>query len=111
MKKYLAMALMSCALSAQANGYGENGNIMADGLDNNGSTWLRGMYSGYVWGIADTLELSGLVCIQNGVTRKQLVDVVIRYLAAHPEFRQLHAEALTGVALMEAFPCKKKGNI
>lgn len=110
MKKYLAAALISCALSAHANGYGENGNQMLEGF-NEGATWFNGKSSGYVWGIADVLNLSGGICIQNGVSRKQLSDIVSRYLVVHPEYRHLGAEIIVGMALMEAFPCKKKGNI
>jgi hypothetical protein len=42
----------------------------------------------------------------NGVTLQKMVDVVTRYLGAHPETRQFGAPGQVAHALAEAFPCK-----
>lgn len=40
------------------------------------------------------------------VTPQKMVDVVTRYLGAHPETRQYGAPGQVAHALVEAFPCK-----
>jgi len=64
---------------------------------------------GYVEGISDgTYRLPNYeLCFPEGVTAKQLVDVVTRYLAAHPETWHIEAGPLVAVALHEAFPCRQ----
>jgi hypothetical protein len=42
------------------------------------------------------------------VTLDQTRDVVIRFLAAHPEIRHMHRLTLTVRALREAWPCPKR---
>jgi hypothetical protein len=63
---------------------------------------------GFVVGVADTasaLEFKYL-CIPNGVTARQLEDIVTPFLRDHPEDRHWSASGLVLSALAKAFPCK-----
>jgi hypothetical protein len=63
----------------------------------------------YVAGMADALSHDGTVCLpQNNVTTRQLVDVVVAYLRAHPEMRNYSAASIGDVAFTQAFPCASK---
>ena len=73
----------------------------------------RGYCGGYVVGIVDTIESlqargvlpADALCIPDDVTKGQLVDVVGKYLADHPERRNAEAGGLVPEALGKAFPC------
>jgi hypothetical protein len=43
-------------------------------------------------------------CIPNGSTPRQVKDVVVTFLKAHPDERQLRAGALVAMALAETWP-------
>lgn len=61
---------------------------------------------GYVAGVSDTL--GGVAfCIPGGVTRGQMMHVVLNYLDANPEQWQYGSPMMIGRALSKAFPCKK----
>ena len=65
---------------------------------------------GYVMAIADAVQAPAAVkrspmCPGSEVMAEQVVDVVTRYLAAHPEKRHLSAPLLVANALAEAYPC------
>ena len=45
---------------------------------------------------------------QSNVTARQLVDVVMAYLRAHPEARAYSAASVGHVAFSQAFPCVSK---
>ena len=47
------------------------------------------------------------ICVPGGVAIRQLRDVVVKHLEAHPERRDSDAAALVGVALATAYPCRK----
>ena len=64
----------------------------------------------YLSGVADAIAAEGPgkapACIPNAVTGTQLRDVMVKYLRAHPETRELKAGKLTIMGLGQAFPCK-----
>ena len=63
----------------------------------------------YVAGAADAFVQDGVMCLpQSNVTARQLVDVVMAYLRAHPEARAYSAASVGHVAFSEAFPCVSK---
>jgi hypothetical protein len=63
----------------------------------------------YVAGMVDALVHDGTVCLpQTNVTARQLVDVVMAYLRAHPESRSYSAASIGDVAFTQAFPCVSK---
>jgi tripartite-type tricarboxylate transporter receptor subunit TctC len=61
----------------------------------------------YVAGMADALVHDGTVCLPQ-VSTRQLVDVVMAYLRAHPESRIYSAASIGDVAFTQAFPCVSK---
>jgi hypothetical protein len=65
---------------------------------------------GYIAAITDAARHAPVaghkVCGSADVTLGQMVDVVRRYLEAHPELRHFPAEDLVAEALAEAFPCR-----
>jgi hypothetical protein len=69
---------------------------------------------GYVEGILDmtlfaeeTMRLRYSICTPQGVTSRELVDVVVKYLKNNPEKRHFTAAGEVWGALSEAFPCAK----
>ena len=61
----------------------------------------------YVMGVTDALSLMGAICTPEHSTARQAIDVVVKYLRAHPEQRPLSAAMQVRAALQEAFPCKE----
>ena len=73
----------------------------------------QGYCLGYVVGTLDTLfdaqekgTMPQLVCVPGNVSGNQVRDVVVNYLAGHPEQRHFAASSLVLRALSMAFPCK-----
>jgi hypothetical protein len=64
----------------------------------------------YVMGVTDALSLVGAVCTPEHSTVRQAIDVVVKYLRAHPEQRSLPAATQIRGALQEAFPCKDQAH-
>lgn len=65
----------------------------------------------YLSGVADAEGAAGkekaVACIPEAVTGTQLREVVVKYLKAHPEDRQMKAGHLALKAYAEAFACSK----
>jgi len=61
-----------------------------------------GFCYGYVAGVVDMLYT---VCLPDGMTRQQVIDVLTLWLRDHPEKRHLPASSLVAGALKEKFPC------
>ena len=61
---------------------------------------------GYVTGVIDTLD-GVLICPTEGVKVGELVDIVSRYVADHPEEWNRSAALIVRSALEPVFPCKK----
>src|SRR5262252_6829053 len=60
---------------------------------------------GYVLGTAD----STANCIPGTVNSRQLADISLQYLEAHPGQRHLIASNLVRAAIAEKFPCSNTG--
>ena len=107
-----ATVLIAAAISVSAGAKADfnNGNTLyAECAPESGR---RPYCAGYVAAIADVMRripLRGnlMVCGSPEVTLRQMVDVVNRSLAAHPEDRHSSAESLVALALAEAFPCRR----
>ncbi len=68
--------------------------------------------AGYLMGVADLQEQyvrqfdwAPAFCLRAGVTTRQLRDVVVAYLEAHPANRDALASGLVTIALYQKFPC------
>jgi Rap1a immunity proteins len=60
----------------------------------------------YVAGVSDSVAELDYVCGTPAITVGQSVDVVVKYLRAHPETRHLSGASQAAHALEQAFPCK-----
>ena len=58
-------------------------------------------------GANDANSSARLICTPDGVTNRQNVKVVVKYLDRHPEFLHKFAAQLVLEAMQEAFPCPK----
>ena len=72
------------------------------------SAFDQGVCLGYVVGIGDVIQekrAAFVACFPAQAMSDQLRDVVIRFLASHPEKLPLSAAGLVGEALQTTFPC------
>lgn len=70
---------------------------------------VMGFCTGYILGVADALQLDHRTCRPNSdVGTLQTVEIVRRYLEAHPEQWSIHALVIVRWALIEAFPCPRR---
>ena len=84
-----------------------NGNQLFSKCDDDGDTPNGIGCLHYIAGVADTLLMHKEICAPNGVTVRQLADIVTKYLRDNPEVRHFTAASDTTVALARAFPCSK----
>jgi hypothetical protein len=66
--------------------------------------------NGYLAGVADALSVVNTMgvktaCLQLNIPNEQVKDVVMQYITAHPEKRDLAAAGQGLMALQAAFPC------
>ncbi len=70
-----------------------------------------GMCAGEVAGIAETLNMAGsderLACIPTGVTKEQLVRVVVETVEHDPAMMHEDFGTLASAAIIAAWPCRK----
>jgi hypothetical protein len=71
-------------------------------------TYQTGVCHGFIIGTAESMQSGGVTCQSPTVTNGQLIDVVVQYIALHPEIRDRPALLLTVRALHDAFPCPKQ---
>lgn len=71
------------------------------------ASFASGVCLGYVLGLNDTYEATGIkfFCAPETVTAGQLMDIATKYLKDHPEARHYTAASQVSLALSEAFPC------
>ena len=62
---------------------------------------------GYIAGVADAGQ-GGSHCIPTSVSLGQLQDMTLNYLRNNAEIRNLSADVLIGIMLLERWPCKNK---
>jgi hypothetical protein len=70
-------------------------------------TLSTGMCVGYIGGSVDVLRNMGLLCLTPTTTNGQVVDIVVKYLVDHPEWRDKEAHFVVYGALKDVFPCPK----
>jgi hypothetical protein len=87
------------------------------GFCTNGDQSDIGICLGYIVGIADAMHAArasggGLIgwqaCVPPETRAEQLMDVAVRFIAAHPSYGQFSASGLVASALSDAFPCPLK---
>jgi hypothetical protein len=83
-----------------------SGNHMYDVCNRPSGSREKDWCAGLAAGMTDALQGESEVCVPTPVTVGQVVDVIMKYLRAHPDRRHLSAWSLTRAALQSAFPCK-----
>ena len=63
---------------------------------------------GYALGVAETLVSSKVICIPDGITRDQILDIIPMMLYAQPQLGHMNANSLVSRALQDVFPCKPR---
>lgn len=99
---------VSCFAPAQAGWM--SGNALLDNCTSKDEVVQLVCY-GYVKGVVDATNMSGVskglaagpITTPNGTTGQQMVDIVIKYLQAHPEQRHFVASDTVYIALKIAF--------
>jgi len=98
--------LWPVSADAQAVSYLETGNMLYVDCS---TSMGRTACINYVM-VTDALSLMGVICTPEQSTPRQAIDVVVKYLRAHPEQRPLSAATQVRGALQEAFPCKEQAH-
>jgi hypothetical protein len=93
------------------------GNDLLEACENETNTFQSARCRGFVEGAVGGYELATndssvlaptdlRLCIPQGVTHGQELDVVLKFLRAHPEMRHKSPAALTVLANLDAWACK-----
>ena len=100
-------------LSANSHaGVWESGNALHDKCGKQ-SGFSAGYCSGYIIGVLDANARARFepYCHPAEVTQQQMWDIVEKWLADNPAYRTIPADKAVTVAMMEAFPAKRKWRI
>jgi Rap1a immunity proteins len=112
MKRITALIVLALGVSLASP-------ALADDDQTSGNYWLReckkdpkqlaqssGSFQyGWCFGVVYGLSMHPLICVPTQVPVVQEMDVVMKYLDAHPETRHKSFRLLALEALKEAFPC------
>lgn len=85
-----------------------SGNGFLAGCKSPASALNSGLCWGYLEGFMRREFLPGdskLICLSDGIQKRQLYDAIIQYIERHPGERHWSVAALTANALYDAFPC------
>ncbi len=84
----------------------ETGNSLLAHCQSANNSYDRAYCDGYSAGVIDTLSTLKMICPPVGATPQQVSDIIVNYLVAHPEWRQLPAPSLAQQALLAIWPCR-----
>mgnify|MGYP003650305081 CR=1 FL=1 len=82
------------------------GNKLLEACEQDDETFGDGVCFGYVFGVFDVMQ-GVTVCEPEGVTGKQIVSIVRKYLKENPENLHYEAAILVTHALDHYFPCSE----
>lgn len=102
---FLGLMIVSCASRALT------GNELLADLLRDDTSYQYGYSSGYLGGvlaISTVFQGGNYLCIPDGVTNRQSIDVIKNYLQNSPEKRHLDASLLIYSALAKTWPCPKQ---
>jgi hypothetical protein len=103
-KKLVTIAALAMLLGSPTSYAGfETGNSLAQDCEKNDSMFEDGFCYGFVIGVFDRMQ-GDAMCAPDGVTIKQAVSIVKKFLKENPEDLHLPANGLVSVALALAFP-------
>lgn len=116
MKHAITLILLSLGLSFSAPSWAVffDGNKLYDLLTHEASH-NRGVGLGYLIGVSDSINGRGKACVPDGVSARQLKDLVLSVLKELPNMRHEPADILVEAAYITAWPCegqsrRSKGN-
>ena len=75
-------------------------------LNREGNAWAQGHRVGFIDGLVSVVGGVGF-CVPDGVTNRQGVAVVVKYIEARPERMHERFSVLAIEALTAAWPCKR----
>jgi hypothetical protein len=104
----LAVLLAICALvPSRAFAGFDSGNDLYKFCNNTQNTFEQGMCYGAISGYFDSMKVA-FSCkrSEDNVTRKQVVDIVMKHLRENPSTRNYPAAIISMAAFKEAFDCK-----
>ena len=108
-----AIMLLSLLTISKAYASFQNGNTFYQECQPSSDYINSAICMGYVEGVTDTfivltaVQKKKIVCMSSDVSARQSFDIVLKYLADHPETRNMEAEVIVMMALKNAFPCHK----
>ena len=108
MKIPLASLLLFMSFSSNALTGNELFGYFKYHLDEDKAVWENGIYQGYVMGVSDVVDATGLICLPYVVTNRQIFDIVGKYLKDNPETRHKNASSLVYKSLRDVYPCEKE---
>ncbi len=94
-------AVLAAAAPAHAGTYYNGNDLYEECSKDSGGGWA--ICLGHILGVYDSLLSKPIDCAPNAVRAKQLRDVVVQSLQAHPEKRHLVASSLVFYAIKDAF--------
>ena len=106
-KKLVTIAALAMLLGSPAS-YAAltTGNVLAADCEPGQEAFEQGFCYGFAFAVYDSIQ-GEAACAPEGVTGKQIVSIVKKYLKENPAELHLSAYGLAGIALVEAFPCNK----
>ena len=111
MRKPAIIAMLLVASPAWSGGTGADiyaACISAPGTSDYGicTAYLNGFVTGM---LTDQIarEAGSPVCLPDNTSTQQVREVVVKYLATHPDAATFESSAVVGFAVRQAFPCKK----
>ena len=108
MKILLTSLLIFISFSSNAFTGNELYGHLKEGKKIDQESYYSGLYQGYVLGVTDGLIEIRLICYSDGVTNKQIFDIVGKYLKNNLEVRNVPASNLIYRSLKGLYPCKKE---
>lgn len=106
MRKVTVAFLFWFAFDTPAGAYFDTGNTLlaiCEKTDN----FNVGLCVGTILGYYEMMYEAGYACGDDSKrTKRQIRDVIVKYLREHPAYRDTRASALTFFAFIDAFNCK-----
>lgn len=102
MRKFLVGLMLVCG-SAQAT-FVTGNDLHKDMLDSDVQARMYAL--GYIIGVADA-AFTKSVCPPAGVTQGQVLDMVKNFSTNNPQLRNLPADIMVAISLIEHWPCPK----
>jgi hypothetical protein len=101
------LTLMSLLFCAGAQAQFRTGNDLYNGLKDGADSFDNTTSTAYIAGAYDSAR--DKFCAPQGIQLGQVRDIVKKHLEANPQHRHLDGYAHVSYALIQTWPCPKKG--